>query len=146
MTSVEEDTVTTAVIEMLKTGLDTAGVAVYDHGAPANRDFPYVVVYRIPGGTATGPILYDPDADITIPYQIDAVSNRRDSAEWAAGQVGQIMVGYVNGVLEYALPLPDTARECGRMRTDLGGVEPEGLPPNRVYTVPNRYEVTVTPS
>lgn len=146
MTFIEEDTVTTAVIEMLREAMASSGVAVYDHEAPADRDFPYVVVYRIPGGTATGPFLYDPDADLTIPYQIDAVGARRDSAEWAAGKVGRVMVGHANGVPEYALPLPDTARECGRMRTDLGGVEPEGLPPNRVFTVPNRYEVTVTPS
>jgi hypothetical protein len=143
---IEEDQVTSAVIALLKAALPST-VKVYDHRAPAARTFPYVVVMRIPGGGSSGPPLHDPDVDLILAYQVDAVGNRRDSAEWVAGRAGRALVGRVDGAYERELPLPAEVRECGRMRLDtLGGVELEGLPPNEVFTVPNRYEIAVTPA
>lgn len=146
MSYIEEDQVTSALIAMLRSSVPST-LRVYDHRAPADRTFPYLVVMRIPGGGSGGPPLYDPDVDLTLAYQIDGVGSRRDSAEWAAGRAGRVVVGRTGGSFQYELPLPAGVRECGRMRLDtLGGVELEGLPPNEVFTVPNRYEITVTPA
>lgn len=136
--------VTNAVLGMLQANLP---FEVYDHRAPDDRVFPYAVLYRIPGGGSSGPALHDPDADVTVVYQVDGVGSRRDQAELAASMISDVMLGYSNGAPKYVLGLPGTLRECGRMRNDtLGGVEPEGPSPNEVFTVPGRYEVSVTPS
>jgi hypothetical protein len=144
VTIIEPDLVTTAILTMLNAALP---FEVYDHAAPTSRAFPYAVLYKIPGGASWGPWLYDPDADRTMVYQVDGVGQRRDQAEWAAGKIDRVMVGRVNGQFEYPLALPGSVALCDRMRTELGGgVEVEGLQPNWTFTVPNRYEVSVTPS
>lgn len=140
---IEVQKVTNALLALLRTHL---GDNVYDHDTvPDTPTTPYYVVYRIPGGTSGGPMA-DPEADLTLVFQINAVGKRRDQAEWASDKVTEVMLGRDElGRLE-ELPLPSTMFECGRMRSDVpGGVEQEGAPPNAVYTAVQRFEIAVTP-
>lgn len=142
-----ENDVTDAVVALMRAQLPTE-IEAYDHFAPREgRVFPYVIVYRIQGGDSYGPPLWDPNADLNLVYQIDAVGERRDQAEFVGSLVAQIMIGTSNGSPLYQLNLPPEISECGRLRHDVpGGVDVEGDPPHEVFTLPGRYEVCVTPT
>jgi len=78
LTIINNDAHTTTVVNHL----GGAGFAIGDGEAPESPspDFPYAVVYRLPGST-DGP-MNDQDADVELTYQVTSVGVRRDQAEW----------------------------------------------------------------
>lgn len=56
------------------------------------EDLPYLVVYPIPSGSFTGPILCAPNADAIFEYQINSYGRRYDQVEWLADLVRVTLV------------------------------------------------------
>ncbi len=134
------DLITTAVLELLRTGGRTVYGAAYT-GDPHNPPYPYDVLYQLPGGSADPfPSLDDRHNEATLVFQVTAVSNLRNQAQWAARAARDLMVG------GSPLPMPD-GWVCIHRRPDpaMPGVDRAGLEPNTIYTVPARYLITVAP-
>lgn len=150
---IETQLVTTAVYQMVKDGLTSLSVAVYDTDIPdgVTPTYPYVVGFQVEGGGFSGPPLADPEADIRIAFQWDAVGKQRNQAQWARDRVAKVMVARTGTgalVVPLGLLLPANYRECGRMMLD-GPDGPILTPPaspgsTRLYTVPQRYAVDIT--
>ncbi len=134
------DLITTAVLELLRTG----GRPVFDGaytGDPHNPPYPYTILYQVAGGSADPfPSLDDRHNEATVVYQVTAVSDLRNQAQWAARAARDLMVG------TEPLLMPD-GWVCIHRRPDpaMPGVERTGLEPNTIYTVPARYLITVAP-
>lgn len=140
--------VTDALLAMLNAGLPN-GVDAGDHRAPEPIAYPYVILYAVPGGRYTGPPLVAPYSDAWFVYQISSVGERRDQAQRTADTVRNLMVGHdlTTGALATALNLPAGWRVCARLQEATPpGVEPEGEPPNQVFTVPEQFTIVVTPA
>lgn len=146
------DLITTAVLELLRTGGRTVYDAAYT-GDPHNPPYPYDVLYQLPGGSADPfPSLDDRHTDATLVFQVTAVSDLRNQAQWAARAARDLMVGKTSAGFDqphkfaHPLVLPD-GWVCIDRRPDpaMPGVERTGLEPNSIYTVPARYYLTVAP-
>jgi hypothetical protein len=139
--------ITSGLLALLRAQLP-ANVPIYDAIVPAEADFPYVFVIRIPGGVTAGPPLTDPDADPGIVYQVDCVGQRRDQAEMLRDRADAALLGrQPNGQLTHSINVGTGYVCCDRIRDDvIGGVEPEGLPPRTVYAAQQRYRIHVTPA
>lgn len=123
------------------------GPKVHDHDVPPNTTLPYVCLYQIPGGSYSGPPLWDPEADLTAIFQVDAVGTRRDQAQWLADKVKNVTLGRVAGQLQYPLSPPAGWRECARLAADTPpGVIRSTDARNPLYSVPQRFAVAITPS
>lgn len=131
------DLVTTAVLELLR----GAGRPVYDGaytGDPARPPFWYSILYRLTGGSSDPlPDLDDSYDEVTAPYQVTAVADRRNQAE-AASRILR------DRLLTGPLVMPD-GWACIRVRPDdaTPGVDRSGTEPNAIFTVPARYLITV---
>ena len=110
MAVIQEEMVTTALIDMLATAV---GVPVGDHRAETTEGEPldtssgngaeglYLVVHRIDGGFVDGSY-GDPHQDVTLVYQVDSHGRSRQQAEGLARTVTAAMTdiaaagGHVN--------------------------------------------------
>lgn len=115
---------------------------------PGDDDFPYTVVHPIPGGGYSGPPLTGPQADVDFVYQVDSVGNTSEQAERLATRNRRRVVGRdVNGAFIAAAAHPSGWKVRDRMLDGApGGVAPSGTQPHEVYTVSERYVVSVTPT
>ena len=139
--------ITTGVRQLLIDHLGGTSPHVYDTVVPVDAQFPYWVVYQIPGGEGYGPPLTDPDADTQIVVQVDSVAGRRDQAQLNRDRAANVMLSRRGGALQYDMGAIAGWAFCGRMRNDVpGGVEVEGAPPNAVFTASDRYTIAVTPT
>lgn len=133
----------------LVTAVATAtGKPCGDAKAPLDVAPPYAVVHTISGGGYWGPGLVAPEDSADWVYQIDAVGDRRDQAEWLADKIRLTVLGRdAAGAFLTAISEPSGLRIIDR-RSDggAGGVEVEGTPPHEVYTASERYVVSVTPA
>jgi hypothetical protein len=117
-----------------------------DHKSPAIAVHPYPVLYSIPGGTVSGPPLADAQADADLVYQLDSVGRTRDQAEELAGR----MLNWVVGRARDGKFLVVTANPDGHIIHDriaegsIGAPLAEGTQPNEVYTVSQRFVISVT--
>jgi hypothetical protein len=116
---------------------------------PADRPFPYLAVYEIPGGSFSGPVLADPAADVEAIWQINAVALR-----WAQA------VELADAVREYLLDREPTSGQFVHQgltvpgwslmdRAPYGGpgdTQSSGAPPKRVFTASERYALHLTPA
>lgn len=144
-TTIDHSKVTDWLIALL----GGAGFGVGDHKAPAGanpRDAPYLVVWEIPGGSTEGPALWDPEADHAIPYQVDAVGFTRAQAQALAARARDRVCGRAGGAYLVAVDSPPGMLVHDRISEgSSGGVIVQGTAPDEVYTVPQRYVLTVTP-
>jgi len=147
---IDHSLVTDWLIALLE-GME-GGFAVGDHAAPPGadpREDPYLVVWEIPGGSVEGPALTAPEADHSIVYQVDAVGFTRKQAQRLAARAGRAVAGRdaVTGAYLVAASSPAGLSVHDRISEGaFGGVTVEGTAPDEVYTVPNRYVLTVTPA
>lgn len=146
---IDHGLVTDWLIALLRT--DAGDFAVGDHMAPSGADprvAPYFVVWEIVGGHFEGPPLTDPEADHSIVYQVDAVGFLRPQANTLASRARNIITGRSPaGAYLVALASPPDMLIYDRISEgSSGGVIVEGTAPDEVYSVPNRYVLTVTPA
>lgn len=148
--TIDQSLVTTALIQLLEAA--PGSFAVGDHISPpgANpRVAPYGVVKTIAGGSFDGPPLWDPEADVTLVYQVDAVGFTRPQAQALAARFRTQITGRksTGGAYLVAITQPAGMRIHDRISEGTsGGVIVEGTAPDEIYSVPDRYLLTVTPA
>jgi len=141
------DLVTTAVLTLLRGTGRTVYDAVYA-GDPLKPPYPYGLLYRLPGGSADAtPDLAMSLRDVTVPYQVTAVSNLRNQCEHAGREFRDRIFARELGGWKNPLPMPDgwtcTARLIDPV---MPGVDQAGTQPNVVFSQPFRFYLTVSPS
>lgn len=146
-----------ALVDLAKAGFVALGVSfpVYRTDVPAGvtPGYPFLVGSLVDGGGFSGPPLRDPAGDVWLVIQWDAVGNRDDQALLAADRMRRVMVERnPDGSFMFPLTphLPANTRECDRI-PDGGPGAPIPTPPaspgsTRLYTVPQRYAVHLTPA
>lgn len=133
----------------LITLLDAVGWPVGDHTAPERVSGKgWIVVYSIPGGGFEYGSLRMPDETAQFTYQIDSVGLSREQAEWGADAVRRTLLARTGtGAFQVAFPAVAGWAVIDRHPDGTpGGVTPEGTPPNRVFSNPERFVLCVTPS
>lgn len=142
---IERRLVTAAFIELLVTG---TGMPVGLTEAPTLvPKKPWGVVHPIDGGGFSGSPLYDPDSDAAFVYQVDSVGRSVDQAQWMDDLVRSTVLARSLGAFQVVFPAIDAAKVIDRRPdTSAGGIIPEGEKPNRIFTIPGRYSIHVTPS
>lgn len=114
--------------------LEGEGLKVGDAEAPAGKP-PYVVVYPLPGGRASG-TLGELDADAELLYQVTCVGTSRKQAEWLADATHVLLDGF--DVEGRYIPRVALEMHAGVMRDD------QQTPP--VFWATPRYRVLTTPA
>lgn len=140
------DLITTAVLDLL----NASGRKVWDGqygGNPTSPTYPYGLLYRIPGGSADPmPDLDDQGDEVTAVWQVTAVSNLRNQCE-LTGRVfhDRLLARNANGYL-YPLTMP-TGWQCIRRAPDPAtpGIDRTGSEPNSIFSLPQRFYLTITP-
>lgn len=120
----------------------------------ANGDkLPYYVVDYIDGGAEDdGPAFEDPTADATVAYQVQSVGCTVNQARAAADRVRDVITRRADKTAAndgYVVPMPPTPgiSVVGRVLYGTrGGLDSAGQEPNLVFTVTERFLVTLTPS
>lgn len=116
---------------------------------PVTPPYWYAILYRILGGDADPlPDLDDRQQTVTVAYQVSAVSDRPDQVEKAGRILRDRLLGRgPSGAWAYSLTLPD-GWLCTDRRADsvTPGIDPAGEAPNRVFSLPARYLLTVSPA
>lgn len=140
------DDVTTALLELLRTGGRTVYDAAYA-GNPLQPTYPYDIVYQLPGGSADP--MPDLDADyrpVVVVFQVTTVSNLRNQCQRSAARARDLIVGRnPTGELAYELPVPAGWR-CDRWPDPaMPGVDRVGAPPSAVFNQAARYLLALTP-
>jgi len=115
--------------------LEDLGLTVGDAVAPAGASPPYVTVYPIPGGGTSG-TLGDPDADVSLIYQVTCTGVSREQVQW--------LEDVVRGLLD-GIEVSD--RKTLRVSLDMhGGTQRDDqLTPPVFWSTP-RFRVFTTPS
>lgn len=151
------DEVTTAVLGLLR----GTGRPVFDSGYtrdpqlagsdrryaadPVKPPYPYGILYRIPGGSADAtPDLGISMRDVTVAFQVTAVSNYRNQCEFTGRQFRDRIFDRELGGWKYSIAMPDgwfcTARLIDPV---LPGVDQAGQQPTVTYSQPSRFYLTV---
>jgi|GEM_PF-3066185 len=138
--------VTEWLMDLLKA--DPAEYGVGDHKAPADAAHPYWVVWSIPGGSQSGPPLGAIQADASYVYQVDSVGLTRDQAEKLATRARRRVADRLEtGAYATAAEHPAGMVVSDRIAEGSAGAPiPEGSYPNEVYTVSERFVISVSAS
>lgn len=113
-----------------------------DHGSPLDGVLSdgYTFVYSIPGGRFEGSF-GDPEVDATLVYQVTAVGARRDHAQELADKVNWALTSRgSSGGFNVAFPALNGLKAVNRTS---GGFSPGIISQGSVYSVPNRYRISV---
>ncbi len=142
---IPRDLVTTAFLALLR-GADPD---VHDHvfgGDPSNPVYPFHILYSIPGGGWSGPII-DDQSDATLVYQVTTVAKRRDSAELGADLLAARVLDMNGGGYVYPLVMP-AGWACIDRSYDgpPEGIERVGDPPHHLFNAVRKYAIAVTPN
>lgn len=140
--SVDRSEITDSLIELLRTGTRKS---VGDAEIPGGGGFPYHVVHPIPGGGTWGAPLVDPDANADFVYQVDSVSKRRKEAEVAADTARRTILHRTSsGTFQVAMKDPTGWKIADRQYSGTpGGLIVTGNPPNRIFTISERFTFRV---
>lgn len=109
-------------------------------------DYPYWVLFSIPGGSIDGPPLGQAQGDARFLYQLDAVGLNRDQAEKAADRSREWVVGRTPaGIFVVQATDPDGHVIHDRIVDGTPGAPlQEGQPPNEVFTVSDTFGIDVS--
>lgn len=144
MTVPDRQLITTALVAMLGTG---TGKAIGDHKAPTlTPGQPYAIVYALTSAEFWGPGLVAPESSGDFVYQVDSIGATRAQAEWMGDRVRRTILARANGAFQVAFPVVAGWTMADREHAGGGGVDVAGVPPNEVFTVPERYTLRVTPA
>jgi hypothetical protein len=141
--------VTDAFITFIQTGISAPSTPrlVGDHEAPpgADLDIGYAVVYTIDGGQFEGASLWAPESEAEVVFQVTSVGRKRNQAQWIADRARlTVLSRLAAGGFQVAFPDPAGMTVTGREpEGSTPGVIPEGVAPNRVYNIPERYRLHV---
>lgn len=144
MTTPNRHPVTDTLLVLLRRG---TGKQVGDMELPEDVEYPYAILYPIEGGGFDGPPLQSSESDALFTYQVTSAGLSRKQAEWMGDAVRRTVVARsANGDFQVAHDDPEGLRIAGRMvESGAGGVDAQGDPPNRVYSVVERFSIRVTP-
>lgn len=121
--------------DALIAALQAMGLEVGDAVAPDDTP-PYVVVYAIPGGTASG-TLARPDDDAELVYQVTCVGLTRQQAEWLADKALTLL----------ETPLSVSGRSIARVALDLhAGVSRDDSRTPPYFVAMPRFRLYSTPA
>lgn len=112
---------------------------------PSKADFPYSILYAIPGGSFWGPHFTAPDGNADLVFQVSSMGLRPDQARHQADAVRRTLVArQADGSFQVKLDPPQGYEISDRV--------PAGGPPEEmvesqytptVYTIPERYIIRV---
>jgi hypothetical protein len=148
VTRAAEEPVTQWAIDLLA-GMDS-NFEVGDHRAPDGADpsvAPYLIVYVV-SPLRSGPPLAAPDADLQLTIQVTAVGWTRAQAMSLSDRAEARLVGRSpsGAYLAAGGSIPGMTVHDRISSGSPGGVDVSGTPPDEVYTVPRRYDLTATPT
>ena len=141
------DQVTTAVLELLRGTGRTVWDGAYG-GDPAQPAYPYGVLYRLTGGNSDPLPDLDADGDeVTVAYQVTAVSNLRNQCENTGVRFRDRVLARNTDGWVYGIAVPAGWQVIDR-RPDpaLPGIDRAGDPPRAVYSLPFRFALTIAPA
>jgi hypothetical protein len=139
------------MIALLLTG---TGKPVGDHDVPTlpepppgQAESPYCIVYSIDGGGFSGPALFAPNADAELMFQVTSAGRTRGQAQWMSDMVRRTVLARSSTGFWVSQANP-TGWVVADRRPDgpTPGVDVEGSAPHRVFSVPERFVVCVTPA
>lgn len=140
------DQVTTAILGLLK----GTGRTVYDHvfdGDPIRPPDTYGIFYRLLGGSSDPfPDLDDDPREVTLAYQVTAVSKYRNQCE-ATGRLFRDRVLARDGTgWVYGITLP-AGWVCIDRRPDpaMPGIDRAGDGAASTFSLPLRFTITIAP-
>jgi hypothetical protein len=154
------DVITTAVLQLMR----ATGRAVFD-GAfsrvpdleqtnpvyaadPVNTQYPYGLLYQLPGGSSDP--FPDLDLDLratTIAFQVTAVSNVRNQCQAVARQFRDQVIARVDHGWVHDIAMPDGWRIAQRLPDPAApGIDRAGDPPRVIHSCPVRFALTITPA
>ena len=141
---VNKKLVTAGMISIVEAGTDKP---CGDHRSPEDGILAdgYTYVHSIDAGSYDGPALWSPESDATLVYQVTSVGVDRSQVEWLADRVRLTLVSRA-ALGGFQWPFPELAGMKVIHREPDGlspGVIYEGPPENRVYSVPERYRISV---
>lgn len=113
-----------------------------DHGSPPDGVLPegYTFVYSIPGGQFEGSF-QNPEADATFVYQVTSVGATRTHAQWLAYKVNWALTSRGDsGSFNVTFPALTGMKVINRAS---GGFSPGVISQGSIYSVPNRYRISV---
>lgn len=137
--------VTSGFIEMLERGTNAP---VGDHEIPELQSRkPWAIVYAIDGGGYSGPPLTSPEADAQFVYQVTSSGLSREQVDWMADTVRRTVLARTpSGAFQVAFPFIEVYTVKNRHPdSPPGQLEIEGPPEHRVYSIPERFVLSVTP-
>ena len=136
-------TVTAWLIDLLKSAPGSFRVG---DGVAPEGGYPYAVVHSIDGGGFTGPGLGAQIADATFVYQVDSVGQTRAQAEKLASRMRNAVAGRLaSGQYAVAANNPTGHKVLDRVPDGVSGAAVvEGTPPHEVFTVSERFAISVT--
>jgi hypothetical protein len=119
---------------------------VGDHNAPDPLEYPYRVVWSVPGGSVSGPPLGESAADADLVYQVDSVGLTREQAERLAARTRRTVAGRLPDGSFHAAAEPPSGLSVSDRILDGSAGSPivEGTRPNEVWTVSERFVISVT--
>lgn len=134
-------TVTAALLDLL----ETTTLPIGDHTAPAEvAGKPWAVLYSIPGGEVSDHNLAAVETGIDLIYQVTSVGRRRDQAEWMADLIRATVIGRTAGAFIATWPVMTGLKVADRqLWGGVGGVEPSGEAPHRLWSVAERFLIRI---
>lgn len=140
--------VSSSVLALLRAGGRNVGDGEYQGSNPATAvDYPFAVFYPILGGAYTGPPLTGPALDVVLGYQVTCTGTSRRSAQALADELQVRAHGRTAaGAFVYPLVVAGWTVLDRHPADTPSGVDAVGDPPSRLFSVPVRFTVTVTPA
>lgn len=126
-----------------------AGLRVGDHELPTDRTTPYSILYVVEDAPVPDqPELVATPTDLWLGVQLTSIGSRRDQAQLQADRVRRRLLDTdsVTGAFVHDLPAIAGWVWNARIGAAPSGVVPEGTAPNKLYNVPDRYTLHVTPA
>jgi hypothetical protein len=134
------------VLDATLTMLETLGRPVGDHEAPADTSGLYHVLWGVDGGQVDG-AEGEPHEQGVVVVQVDSSGHSRQQAQWGASRVARAMVERTpDGGWTHAITVPGWSVSYRDWQI-VGQPEAEGRDEtgNQLFTVRDRYEITVVP-
>lgn len=140
------------VLTGIKEWLTNAAGGVFEVARPPEvadipEGKPWGQIHLIPGGEFYGSFFQDPDSDAEVVLQVDSVGKTPMQAMWLADNVRRTFLARTAGG-QFQVAAPDLSPWKIISRRPYGptpGVDTGGEPETRVYSVPERYVVCISP-
>lgn len=140
--------VTNALKTFLETNTSKAiGVGRAPIDGEGNReDYPYVILWPLPGSRYMGPAWHIKEADAHLYYQIDSIGLTYEQAEWMADKVRYVMLDRLEDTagFRFDLEINDDMTIMSRWMEE--GSPGQNRPEGNIFRVVDTYCIAVTTS